>query len=281
MEIFLELIKSLHFVVMTGFFLTFSLWIREEFITIFNRKRVASFSLLKVLIIRAFSENNGLYVDKKNPTSSLILYGATILSGVFPLFFLQMSDRVDLFGTEYFFGLISKDNSWLYFFCFLITGELLRSIYDSSYQKSFLKVLVLISLLLTFLLETPSFSIEQMVQYQKSFNEWGFRNYFLIKNPLGLVFVLILLYSELDSPKSPFTLINHIYLNSYVLLFIYGFLGGYGLPSILEKQNITPGIETALIQNISLIAKFVFCIIIVWVMKYSFIKLEKGLRLND
>lgn len=281
MELFLEVLKSFHFLVMTVFFLTFSLWIREEFITIFNRKRVASLSLIKVLIIRAFSENNGLYVDKDRPVSSMLLYSATIVCGVLPLFFLQMSDRIDIFGNEYFFGLISSENSWLYFFCFLIIGEFLRTIYDDSYQKSFLKTLILISLLLTFLLETPSFSIEQMVQYQKSFNDFGLRNYFLIKNPLGLIFVILLFFSELDSPKSPFTLINHIYLNTYVLLFIYGFLGGYGLPSILEKQNITPGFQTVILQNISLMAKYVFCIIVVWVLKYSMIKLDKGFRLND
>ncbi len=272
----------MHFLLMLFFFLSFSLWIREEFITIFNRKKIANFSILKVLLIRAVSENNGLFIESSsNKLKSLFLYGLTLLAGVFPLFFLQMSDRVDFFGVESFLGLISNENSWIYFFSILIGGESLRTLYEKNYKTSFLKILLLFLLLLTFLTSIPTFSIEQMVQYQKSFNEFGLRNYFLLKNPLGFILMVLIFISEINNPKSPFTLINHIFLNTYVLLFIYGFLGGYGLPSFLEKQNITPGIETILLQNISLMAKYVFCIIIIWVFKYSSIKVEKGLKLND
>lgn len=282
MEITLEIFKTFHFLVMVFIFLAFSLWIREEFITIFNRKSVANFSILKVLLVRAFGENNGLYIEsEKKKSLSLFYYAATIFCGIFPLFFMQMSDRIDLFGSESFLGLVTSENSWLYFFSILFLGEVFRSLYDRTYQKGFIKILILLAIMLTFVSKAPSFSIEQMVQYQKSFNEWGLRNYFLMNNPLGLVLMLLLFISEIENPKSPFTLINHIYLNTYIILFIYGFLGGYGLPSILEKQNIIPGIETVFLQNISLLAKFVFCIIVVWVFKYSLIKLEKEFHLND
>ena len=271
-----------HFIVMLFFFLAFSLWIREEFITIFNRKKIAGPSIIKVLLIRVISENNGLFIKEgQSRFTSLIFYIGTILSSIIPLFFVQMSDRFDLAGSEVFLGLIGSDKSWLYFFGALSISEVFRYLYDPSYEKAFLKLPLLLALLLTFIMYSPSFSIEQMVQYQKSFSEFGLRNYFLLQNPLGLLFMLGIFYVELDNPKNDFNLINHLFLNVYIILFIFGFLGGYGLPSILEKQNLTPGVETVLLQNLSLIAKFIFTIIVIWVFKYSLIKTQRVISIND
>ncbi|GEM_PF-3577988 len=282
MLVFLESIKAIHFLVLLFFLLCFSLWIREEFITIFNRKKIANLTILKVLLLRIFNENNGFYIqEKRGKFFSIALYMGTVLSAILPLFFVQLSDRFDVAGTEVYLGIISNENSWLFFFGILIISEILRSLYDPTYKKIFYKVPLLLGILLTFVIYSPSFSVEQMVQYQKSFNEYGLRNYFLINNPLGLILILNLLYTEIENPKTNFTLVNHLFFNTYIIMFIFGFLGGYGLPSILEKQNFSPGLETVLLQSISMIAKFIFCIIIVWVFKYSLIKTKRVIRLND
>jgi hypothetical protein len=280
--VFLESIKAIHFLVLLFFLLCFSLWIREEFITIFNRKKIANLTILKVLLLRIFNENNGFYIqEERGRFFSIILYMGTVLSAILPLFFLQLSDRFDVAGTEVYLGIISNKNSWLFFFGILMISEILRSLYDPTYKKIFYKIPLLLGILLTFVIYSPSFSVKQMVQYQKSFNEYGLRNYFLINNPLGLILILNLLYTEIENPKTNFTLVNHLFFNTYIVMFIFGFLGGYGLPSILEKQNFSPGLETVLLQSISMIAKFIFCIIIVWVFKYSLIKTKRVIRLND
>ncbi|MCF8058120.1 MAG: hypothetical protein K9K67_02395 [Bacteriovoracaceae bacterium] len=278
----LSTLKAIHFLVLLFFLLCFSLWIREEFITIFNRKKIASLAILKVLLLRLFGENNGFFIqEERGKFLSILLYVGTILSAILPLFFVQLSDRFDLFGNEIFLGLITNENSWLFFFGILIISEILRSLYDQSYKKIYYKIPLLLGILLTFVVYAPSFSIEQMVQYQKSFNEFGLRNYFLLKNPLGVILILNLLYTEIENPRSSFNLLNHLFFNTYIIMFIYGFLGGYGLPSILEKQNFSPGLETVILQNISLIAKFIFCIIIIWVFKFSLIKTKRVISLND
>lgn len=282
MDVVIEVFRAAHFLGMLFFFLAFSLWIREEFITIFNRKKVAGFSILKVLLIRVISENNGLYLQQgRSKFFNLSMYILTLMGAILPFFFIQMSDRFDLGSSEIYFGLIGTNNSWLFFFGILILSELSRYLYDPSYLKVYAKIPLLIALLLTFVMYSPSFSVEQMVQYQKSFSELGLRNYFLLKNPIGVILMSMLFYVEVDNPKNDFTLINHLFLNTYIILFVYGFLGGYGLPSILERQNITPGWETVLLQNLSLMAKFIFSIIMIWVFKYSLIKTQKVIRLND
>lgn len=273
MNVVIELLKSTHFLCLFAFLLGFSLWIREEFITIFNRKKIATFSIIKVLFLRLITEDSGFHVEpNRNRLVSIILYVGTAAFAIIPLFFIQFTDRFDLLGQETFLGLHSDSKSWLYFFTTLAIGEIFRSHYDSSYKQGFIKLTLMFSLMLTFVNIISSFSVEQMVQFQKSFNESGFRNYFLLVNHLGLVFMFALIYSEIENPKNEFNLINHLYLNTYMILFIYGFLGGFGLPSILEGSSITPGLDTVIFQNLSVIAKYIFTAIIIWVLKFSLIK---------
>ncbi|MCR9203223.1 MAG: hypothetical protein NXH75_01510, partial [Halobacteriovoraceae bacterium] len=166
------------------------------------------------------------------------------------------------------------------FFTFLAIGEVFRTLYDSSYKQGFLKLTLMFCLMLTFINIISSFSIEQMVQFQKSFNERGIRNYFLLVNHLGLFFMGALIYTEIENPRNKFNLINHLYLNTYILLFIYGFLGGFGLPSILEGSNITPGIDTIIFQNLSVVAKYIFMAILIWVLKFSLIKTQRRIDVS-
>ena len=139
MEVLIELFKAFHFLGMLFFFLAFSLWIREEFITIFNRKKIAGPSVIKVLLIRVISENNGLYINQNTAKgTSLIYYFGTVFGAILPLFFVQMSDRFDFLGSEVFLGLIGSEKSWLYFFSILPSPILNHSvdlIYISIYNN--------------------------------------------------------------------------------------------------------------------------------------------------
>lgn len=276
MDIVVEMMKATHFVCFLTFILGFSLWIREEFITIFNRKKIATFTIIKILFLRLIGENNGYTnIEGRGKVVNLLLYIGTAAFAIAPLFFIQITDRFDFFGEEIFLGLESSNKSWLYFFTFLSLGEVFRSIYDPSYKKVFIKLTLIFALLLTFINYTSSLSVEQMVQYQKSFSENGIRNYFLLVNYFGVLFIFSLIYTEVENPRNDFNLINHLYLNTYIILFIYGFLGGFGLPSILEGSNITPGLSTIFFQNISVIAKYIFTAIVIWVLKFSLVKTKR------
>lgn len=281
MNVLIEILKSVHFLCFFAFLLGFSLWIREEFFTIFNRKKIATFTIIKVLFLRLLTEDSGFHLEeKRSKTVSLILYVGTAAFAIIPLFFVQMTDRFDLFGQETYLGLYSTKESWLYFFTFLSIGEVFRTLYDSSYRQGFLKLTLMFCLMLTFINIISSFSLEQMVQFQKSFNENGIRNYFLLVNHYGLFFMGALVYTEIENPKNKFNLINHLYLNTYIILFIYGFLGGFGLPSILEGSNITPGVDTIIFQNLSVLAKFIFTAILIWVLKFSLIKTQRRIDVS-
>jgi heme/copper-type cytochrome/quinol oxidase subunit 3 len=281
LNVLIEIFKSAHFLCFFLFLLGFSLWIREEFFTIFNRKKIATFSIIKVLFLRLLTEDSGFQIEEsKNKTVSLFLYVGTAAFAIIPLFFVQITDRFDFLGQETYLGLSSTNESWLYFFTFLTIGEIFRSLYDSSYKQGFVKITLMFCLMLTFINIISSFSIEQMVQFQKSFNENGIRNYFLLVNHLGLFFMGALIYTEIENPKNKFNLINHLYLNTYIVLFIYGFLGGFGLPSILEGSKITPGLDTIIFQNLSVLAKFIFTAILIWVLKFSLIKTQRRINVS-
>ncbi|MCR9205638.1 MAG: hypothetical protein NXH75_13730, partial [Halobacteriovoraceae bacterium] len=93
MNVLIEILKSAHFLCFFIFLLGFSLWIREEFVTIFNRKKIATFSIIKVLFLRLLTEDSGFQIEEnKSKTVSLFLYVGTAAFAIIPLFFIQMSD---------------------------------------------------------------------------------------------------------------------------------------------------------------------------------------------
>lgn len=269
-----ELIKASHFLIFLLFILILSIWIKEEFITIFSRKKIAGISLLKVLILKTFSDENG-YVARGKKEEGTILYVITILGAIIPMLFFQMSDKFPFGGDDFSLGILAYENSWLYIIFSLMIGELVRGYYESDYQRASVKIPLLILLLISIQTVLGSFSLEQAIVYQKSFNEAGLRNYLIFKNPFGLLFFLLLIYQEIKNPNESFTLINHLYMNVYILIFVFGFLGGYGLPSVLIEDEVFSPLKTAALQVISLVAKYFFCLILIWVLKYSLIKNSK------
>lgn len=276
MNFLIELLKAAHFLCILLFFVAFSYWVKEEFFLVFIKKKPKNLFSLKTYALRLLSNN---------PTFNLInggskgyinfLYIGAILFGTSPLFFVQFTDKFDLFGYEIFFGLISSDQSWLYFVAFCSLGEIFRTFLEPSYKTGLLKITLLFGLLLTFLNENLGFSIEHMIQYQKSFSEDGIRNYLLFKNNIGLILIFIIIFLEIENPKKQLGLISHLYLTVYSILFIFAFLGGFGLPSILEDSNIKPSLNTIFLQNISIIIKFIFITIIIWALKFTIIKARR------
>lgn len=272
----LDILKALHFLIWVFFLLCFSLWMREEFFTIFSRKRVAGIKILKVLLLKLFSRENGLVLHGKRIfLLDYFLYSLTVFFAIFPLFFIPLSDKFDISGNEVFLGLIDCKDSWFFFFVVLIAGEVTRSVYDLNYSKYKSKIPLLLALCLTFVITSPTMTLDQMVIYQKSFSDNGLRNYFLFRNPLGLLVFIKIIYLEIENPKRTYNLIDHLYLNSYVILFIFGFLGGFGLPSILELKENSSSFLPILFQSVSVMAKFIFTIIIIWIFKYAIIKPSK------
>ncbi len=266
-----ELLKAAHFLFFIGFILILSIWIKEEFITIFSRKKIGGFGLLKVLILKTLSDENGYYIRARKIEESC-LYVITVLGAILPLAFFQMSDRFPFASDEFYLGLISNENSWLFILFTLMIGELVRGYNENNTLNISIKIPLLILFLLSIQEVMSSFSVEQAIVYQKSFNSSGLRNYLVFKNPFGLFFFLSLIYQEIKNPHEPFTLINHLYLNTYLVIFVFAFLGGYGLPSILIEDEVFSPLKTGLLQVISLMAKYFFCLILVWVFRYSLIK---------
>ena len=269
MNLLVEAVKASHFILVYLVLLIFSLWIREEFATIFKRKSFVSFRALRITVIRLLLQKSGLGELRDARTIQNIFLMALVF---LPTLFLPLSDRFDFFGSEAMLGIIDIDNSLTYVFAFLIIGEITKSIVKKELAGLCKRVPALFIVYYSLVILGPSLSIEQMVQYQKSFGELGLRNYLLIKNPYGAFFLAYLIIDELSNPRDEFELLDHLSLNGYILLFIYCFLGGYGLPSLLEKQNISPGLLTLSLQTLSLCAKFVFCIIVFWVFRFSSIR---------
>lgn len=268
-----ELIKAAHFIIFFSLIFTLSIWIKEEFITIFNRKRIAGLGLLKVLIVKTISEENGYHQEVgRSKLENIALYLCSILGALLPLLYFQLADPQTILDMDLTLGIINVENSWLFIFYILITGELIRGYYEKEFMRTSLKVPLLLLLLITFYEVIPSFSVEQFIQYQKSFGESGLRNYLLFKNPIGLIVFALIIFLEIRNPNEEFSLINNLYLNTYILLFVFSFLGGYGLPSVLSESDFVIGSKIIILQTISLLAKYFFCLILVWVLKYSLIK---------
>jgi hypothetical protein len=271
----IEAFKASHFIFVYLVLLIFSLWIREEFATIFKRKSFVSFRALRITVIRLLLQKSGLgAVNSKRTFQNVFL----MILAFTPALFLPLSDRFDVLGNEASLGIISVDNSLTYIFCFLIIFEVSRSVINQEISGLCKRVPALFIVYFSLVLMGPSLSLEQMVQYQKSFGDLGLRNYLLVINPVGALFLAYLIVDELSNPRDDFELVDHLSLNGYILIFIYCFLGGYGLPSILEKQNIVPGMFTLTMQTLSLCAKFVFSIIIFWVFRYSSIRSTRRIK---
>ena len=269
MDFLIESVKAAHFLAIYLILLVFSLWIREEFATIFKRKSFVSFRALRITIIRLLLQKSGVGEFRSAQTLQNVFL---IVLTFIPALFLPLSDRFDFLGDEAMLGILDVENSLTYVFCFFLLTEITRATINKELSGFCKRVPILFIIYYSLLIYGPSLSLEQMVQYQKSFGEYGLRNYLLLKNPLGAIALAYLIIDELSNPKDDFELVDHVSLNGYILLFIYCFLGGYGLPSILEKQNISPGVFTLAMQTLSLCAKFVFSIIVFWVFRYSSIR---------
>lgn len=274
MNILLEALKASHFIFVYLALLIFSLWIREEFATIFKRKSFVSLSALKITLVRLLLQRSGVGdIRNKRTIQNVILLILTFI----PSLYLPLSDRFDFMGSDATLGIINVENSLTYIFVLLMIAEVYRAVINHEVSGLCKRIPALFIVFYSLLIFSPSLSLEQMVQFQKSFSEFGLRNYFIIRNPCGAAFLAYLVIDELSNPRDDFELVDHVSLNGYILLFIYCFLGGYGLPSMIEKQNISPGLFTVSMQTISLIAKFVFSIIIFWVFRFSSIRSARRL----
>lgn len=279
MEVLLAVIKNLHFLLIYFLLISITIWVREEFKSVFRRKEAIKTRSLKLLLTKILVEQSGRYsADNKKSVLRTFEFFLLLIALPVPLAFIPLSDRFDFMGSEISLGIINGTNTLLIYIVLMIFCEWLRDVYNKSFGRSAFKIVILLSMLVTFLDFSFSHSFEQIVQYQKSFNEFGFRNYFLFKNPLGFILLSFAIADELKSVNDEYSLIDHGFLLNYLVLFLYCFIGGYGLPSILEKQNIEPGLNTVLLQNISLVSKYLFTIIILWVLRYSLIRARRYSR---
>jgi len=279
MDVLLAVLKTLHFLLIYFLLISITIWVREEFKSVFGRKDAIKVRSLKLLLTKVLVEQSGRYsINNKKSFLRSFEFFVLLIALPMPLAFLPLSDRFDFLGSEVSLGVTNGTNTLLVYIVIMIFCEWLRDLYSKNFGRSAFKIVILLSVMVTFLDFNFSYSFEQIVQYQKSFNEFGFRNYFIFKNPLGFLLLFFAIADELRSVNDEYSLIDHGFLLNYLVLFLYCFIGGYGLPSILEKQNIEPGFNTVLLQNISLVSKYLFTIIILWVLRYSLIRARRYRR---
>ncbi len=121
----IEALKASRFIFVYLVLLIFSLWIREEFATIFKRKSFVSFRALRITIIRLLLQKSGLGTINSRRTFQNVYL---MILAFTPALFLPLSDRFDFLGNEAALGIISVDNSLTYIFSFLIIFEISRSV---------------------------------------------------------------------------------------------------------------------------------------------------------
>jgi len=276
MKLAVEIITSIHFLFILFSTLSLMLWVQEEFESILKRKKMVGIKFLQISLYKKVFENNNL---KRESIFKTTIASLRLLLTILPIMLIPFSSEVSLYGTHFKLGLFDNSNSFLLFVFILIVNELIRPLLTNDSVMSEKNILLLIIFLSSFLLVDKFYNLSEIIEYQNTYTSFGIRKYLIYINPIGAIALFQIIINEIDNPSDSFDIVKLSLINSYLILFIFCFLGGYSAPTFFDFENRS--IMNALVSIISFFSKYIFILVSIWVYRFVFVKRKKEIIFNE
>lgn len=276
MNLLIELIKALHIVFVISFTLGLVIWVYSEFESILRRKAMIGFGFMRISFFRKIFVENNLFGKE---AAINFVQALRLILLIVPFLIYPYSETYKLLGDDVSLGIINVDNNIFIVLMLLIAFDLLGHIIGKSIYITQRKIFLFFIVSASLIFVADDLNFKYLLAEQAKFLDIGVRKYFIFLNPIGAIALFKIIGVELENPNERFDLLNALAICNYILLFIFLFLGGYSTPSIfqaMEKPSVL-----ILMSVVSLFAKFVFLLVVVWVYRYVFINKKQELVVND